>query len=61
MREVKTFAHRDPPWIDKHLKTMLNKKNRLYKNFKKHGYKADDKIRLDPFREECKKAVENKK
>ena len=59
--EVKRFLHRDPPWIDKHLKTMLNRKNRLYKNFKKHGYKAEDKIRLDAFREECKEAVENKK
>ena len=59
--EVKRFVHRDPPWIDKQLKTMLNRKNRLYKNFKKHGYRAEDKIRLDAFREECKEAVENSK
>ena len=59
--EVKRLVHRDPPWIDKHLKTMLNRKNRLYKNYKKHGYKIEDKIRLDAFREECKEAVENKK
>ena len=59
--EVKRFVHRDPPWIDKNLKAMLNKKNRLYKNFKKHGYRAEDKIRMDAFREECKKAVEKKK
>ena len=59
--EVKRFVHRDPPWIDKHLKTMLNRKNRLFKNFKKHGYKPEDKLRLDAFREECKEAVEKKK
>ena len=59
--EVKRFVHRDPPWIDKNLKAMLNKKNRFYKNFKKHGYKYEDKLRLDNFREECKEAVENKK
>ena len=59
--DVKRFVHRDPPWIDKHLKTMLNRKNRLYKNYKKHGFKAEDKLRLDAFREECKEAVENKK
>ena len=59
--EVKRFVYRDPPWIDKQLKTMLNRKNRLYKNFMKHGYKAENKIRMDAFREECKKATENKK
>ena len=40
---------------------MLNRKNRLYKNFKKHGYRDEDKTRLDAFREECKKAVEDNK
>ena len=59
--EVKRLVHRDPPWIDKDLKIRLNRKNRLYIFFKKHGYKAEDKIRLDAFREECKEAVENKK
>ena len=44
----------------KKLKAMLNKKNKLYKNFKKHGYRYEDKLRLDNFREECKEAVENK-
>ena len=37
---------------------MLNKKNRFYKNFKRHGYKTDDKDRLDAFRTECHKALE---
>ena len=40
---------------------MLKKKNRLYKNYKKHGYQDDDKIRLEDFRKECKEAVENAK
>ena len=40
---------------------MLNRKNRLYKNCKKHGFRAEDKIRLDKFREECKNAIENAK
>lgn len=40
------------------MKSMLNRKNRLFKNYKKHGYKADDKVRLDTFRVECQKAVE---
>ena len=56
--EIKLNSPRDPPWITKHLKTLLRKKNRLYNNYKRHGYKADDKIRLDSFRIECQQAVE---
>ena len=56
--EMKTFSTRDPPWLDKPLKTLLKKKDRLYKNYKKHGYRATDKIRLDNFREECKTRLE---
>ena len=37
--EIKKFVPRDPPWITKPLKTMLNRKNRLFKNYKKHRYK----------------------
>ena len=40
---------------------MLNRKNRLYKNYKRHGYTEDDKTRLDTFRCECQQAVENAK
>ena len=34
---IKRIIPRDPPWITKPQKTMLNKKNRLYKNYKRHG------------------------
>ena len=34
-------------------------KQTIFKNFKKHGYRADDKSRLDIFRQECKKAIDN--
>ena len=59
--ETKRFIPRDPPWITKSLKTMLNRKNRLFKNYKKHRYKEEDKVRLDSFRIECHKAVETAK
>ena len=36
-------------------------KNRLYKNYKRHGYQLNDKTRLDNFRLECQKAVEDAK
>ena len=55
------FVPRDPPWITKPLKTMLNRKNRFFNNYKKHGYKTEDKIRFESFRIECKQAVETSK
>ena len=59
--ETERFVPRDPPWIIKPLKTMLNRKNRLYKSYKRHGYKDEDKVRLDAFRSECQQEVENAK
>ena len=38
---------------------MLNRKNRILKNYKRHGYKLE--VRLDKFRKECQEAVENAK
>ena len=40
---------------------MLDGKNRLYKGYKRHGYRDKDKVRLDTFRIECQQAVENAK
>ena len=40
---------------------MLNMENRLFNNYKRHGYKAQDKVRLDAFRIECQQAVETAK
>ena len=37
---------------------MYNRKNRLYRNYKKHRFKAEDKVRLDTFGMECQQAVE---
>ena len=59
--EVKRIIPRNPPWINKQLKALLNRKKRLFKNYKKHGYKVEDKVRVDRFREECQVAVEKAK
>ena len=40
---------------------MLNRKNRLFNNYQRHGYKDEDKVRLDAFRIECQQAVETAK
>ena len=55
--ELKRIVPRDPPWI----KCMINRKNRLFKNFKRHGYKPENKIRLDNFRKECQEEVDDAK
>ena len=40
---------------------MLNRKNRFFKNYKRHGYKPEDKVRLEKFCKECQEAVESAK
>ena len=55
--EINRIIPRDPPWITKPLKSMLNRKNRFCKNYKRHGYKLENK--LDNFHKECQEAVEN--
>ena len=59
--ETKRFVPRDPPWINKPLKRIVNRKNRLYKSYKGHGFKEEDKARLDSLRRECQLAVDNAK
>ena len=59
--ETKRFIPRDPPWITKPIKTMLNRKNRRFINYRKHRYKDEDKVRLDTFRTECENVVKTAK
>ena len=40
---------------------MRNRKNRFFKNYKRHGYKLEDKVRLYNFRKECQEVVETAK
>ena len=54
--ETRRIIPRDPPRLTKPLKTMLNRMNRFFKN-----YKLEDKARLENFRKECQKAVETAK
>ena len=56
--DVKKFIPRDPKWITKTLKTKLKQKNRLFNNYKKHGFKQEDKIGLDAFRLECQNEIQ---
>ena len=40
---------------------MIKRENRPFHNYKKHGYKEEDKLRLASFRNECQEAVETAK
>ena len=59
--ESKTFCARDPQWMNRNIKRMLRKQNKLHVKFKKNGYKIEDKIILDKFRTECSEAIKNTK
>ena len=59
--ETKRFVPRDPTWITKPVKSMFNKKTDFNKCYKIHGYRDEDKVRLDTFRIKCQQAVENAK
>ena len=56
--DIKKINPRDSPWINKSLKILLRKKNKMYHNYKKHGYKEDDKIKLEAIRAECHESIE---
>ena len=60
MRQKELFSVTHP-WITKPLKTLLNRKNRFFKKYKRHGYKLEDKTRPEHFRKECQDAVETAK
>ena len=40
------------------MKNLLKRQNRMFKNFKRHGYRNEDKIRVENFRKECNLAVQ---
>ena len=47
--EIKKIVPRDPAWKTKPLITVLNRKNRLFKNYERHGYKPEDKVMHENF------------
>ena len=51
--EVKRVNPRDPEWLNQNVKSLLRKQNKIYKKYRKNGYKKEDKIILDQLRNEC--------
>ncbi len=56
--ETKKMIVRDPPWINKELKSKLNRKNRFYKQYVKRGHRDEDKEHLENLRADCKTSIE---
>ena len=59
--KMKKFNPRVPPWLTKQLKSKLYKKIDSTKTTKIHGYKDEDRVRLEAFREDCSNDVERAK
>ena len=38
--EVKTFCSREPEWLNSDIKNLLRKQNKVFKRFKRNGYKT---------------------
>ena len=58
---TKKILPRDEQWKTKPLKSMINRKDRFYKNYKRHGCRKNDKVSRDNFRLECQQAIEKDK
>ena len=59
--EVITVRPRDPEWLNRDVKKLLRKQNKIYKKFKKNGYKNEDKVVLDHLRNQCFDAINKSK
>ena len=51
----------EPEWLNRDIKNMLKKQNRIYKKYRKNGFKEIDKIPLDLYRKECAVAIAKSK
>ena len=59
--EEKTNCPREPEWFNRNIKNLLRKQNKIYKRYKKDGYKNEDKLILDRLKKECFEAITNAK
>ena len=55
--EVKTVNPREPEWMNTNIKKLSRKKNKVFKKYKKNGYKREDKEIVDRLRKECQEAI----
>ena len=51
----------EPEWLNREIKNMLKRQNRIYKKYKNNGFGDTDKITLDIYRKQCAEAIEKSK
>ena len=59
--EVKTINPREPEWMNSNIKKLSRKRNKVFKKYKRNGYKSEDKEIVDRLRNECQQAIVNAK
>ena len=55
--EVKTVCPQDPEWMNRDIKRVIRKQNKLFKKYKKNGYKDEDKVKVDHIRNVCQESI----
>ena len=59
--ETKAVCPQEPRWINRNIKNLLRHQNKIYKRYKKNGYKNEDKVIIDRLRKDCFEAIKNAK
>ena len=59
--EVKTFRPQEPEWLNSNIKNLLKRQSKVFKRYKKNGYKNEDKVLVDQVKKDCQEAIENAK
>ena len=59
--EIKKVCPQEPNWLNRNIKNLLRKQNKIYKKFKRNGYKIEDKLILDRMKTQSSEAIKNAK
>ena len=51
----------EPQWLNREIKNMLKKQNRIYRKYKKNGFREVDRVQLDIYRKQCTETIEKSK
>ena len=55
--EMKKFGSREPEWFNRNIKSLMRKQNKLYKKYKRNGFRSADKTSLETVKLECSSAI----
>ena len=59
--EVVTVRPRDPEWFTNDIKKLLRKQHKVFKRYKRNGYKNEDRVAVDRLRKELSETIVNAK